>query len=159
MVKGRVLNAVNGGYAVGVAGHICFLPQREIRPYKGQSVPPLGDLLQFRILQITETTKNVVLTGPHSSSADSKRPKAWAGRGNFGGGGGGGGASGRAAFWKKQAANLSQAQQAKAKAVGGEGEGATPFKEPEMPRPGTREDAESGDGREKADDGRPVWKG
>ena len=25
-VKGRVLNPVNGGYAVGIAGLVCFLP-------------------------------------------------------------------------------------------------------------------------------------
>ena len=35
-IRGRILNAVNGGYAVGIAGLIAFLPARA---YRGRAPP------------------------------------------------------------------------------------------------------------------------
>ena len=51
VVKGRVMNTVNGGYAVGVAGIVGFLPNKMVKPTSSGSLrPPAGDLLPFRIL-------------------------------------------------------------------------------------------------------------
>jgi len=78
IVKGRVLNTVNGGYAVGIAGVIAFLPNQATRSYEGSTRPPVGELLPFKIMAITESTKNAVLQGPTSSGsagADSRRSR------------------------------------------------------------------------------------
>ena len=79
-VRGRILNAVNGGYAVGIAGMIAFLPARA---YRGRAppttaekaaaaggkadAPVVGELCGFKILKMTssgENYKNVVVSGP-----------------------------------------------------------------------------------------------
>ena len=86
-IKGRILNAVNGGYAVGIAGLVAFLPNQCVRPYRGDSVPPAGELLPFKILGLTEDIKNVILVGP-MTGGNSKRDVAWAGKRGGGGGGG-----------------------------------------------------------------------
>ena len=123
-VKGRIMNAVNGGYAVGIAGLVAFLPNQCVRPYRGSPTPPAGELLPFKILGLTEDIKNVILVGPMVSQSSGKRDVPWAGRGgkrspgasgDAGGGGGKGGASGRdralddgksatsgGAFWKRK---------------------------------------------------------
>jgi hypothetical protein len=115
-VKGRVLNAVNGGYAVGIAGLVAFLPNQCVRPHRGSPEPPAGELLPFKILGVTENIKNVILVGPMTGGAGSRRDgqaPAWAGRkgGRPGGKGGAsddrsadgsGAADGRGAFWKKK---------------------------------------------------------
>lgn len=98
-VKGRILNAVNGGYAVGIAGLIAFLPSRAYRG-KGEprtaeralrdalenggsagdvGAPIVGDLLTFKILKMTasgETYRNVVVTGPIGGNAGERRRAA-----------------------------------------------------------------------------------
>ena len=38
--EGRILNAVNGGYAVGIAGMIAFLPARA---YRGRAPPTTAE--------------------------------------------------------------------------------------------------------------------
>jgi hypothetical protein len=88
-VKGRVLNAVNGGYAVGIAGLVAFLPNQCVRPFRGSPEPPAGELLPFKILGVTESIKNVILVGPMTSGArrDARDGTApWAGRGSNRGG-------------------------------------------------------------------------
>ena len=96
-VRGRILNAVNGGYAVGIAGLIAFLPARAYRG-KGEprtaekalrdalengggsgsdvGAPIVGDLLTFKILKMTasgETYRNVVVTGPIGGNSGERR--------------------------------------------------------------------------------------
>ena len=78
-VKGRVLNPVNGGYAVGIAGLVCFLPNQCVRPYEGSNEPPAGELLSFKILGLTEDIKNVILMGPMTDGGN-RRDAAWAGK-------------------------------------------------------------------------------
>ena len=88
-VKGRVLNAVNGGYAVGIAGLVAFLPNQCVRPFRGSPEPPAGELLPFKILGVTESIKNVILVGPMTGGArrDARDGTApWAGRGSNRGG-------------------------------------------------------------------------
>lgn len=65
VVKGRVMNTVNGGYAVGVAGIVGFLPNKMVKPTSSGSLrPPAGDLLPFRILSLRDDIRNMVLEGP-----------------------------------------------------------------------------------------------
>lgn len=128
-VKGRILNAVNGGYAVGIAGLIAFLPSRAYRG-KGEprtaeralrdalenaggsggagdvAAPIVGDLLTFKILKMTssgETYRNVVVTGPIGGNAGERRRAASA-------------KETRARTWKPRGGK------GKAAAVGGDGE-------------------------------------
>lgn len=110
-IKGRILNAVNGGYAVGIAGLVAFLPNQCVRPYRGDSVPPAGELLPFKILGLTEDIKNVILVGP-MTGGNSKRDVAWAGKRGGGRRGGESNQSGSnasdgkssspGAFWKRK---------------------------------------------------------
>ncbi len=53
-----MLNAVNGGYAVGIAGMVGFLPSGRTR---SKTVSSLGTLQQFEIIALTEATRNVVV--------------------------------------------------------------------------------------------------
>jgi len=73
LVTGRVLNAVNGGFAVGVSGHVGFLPKNLARDAKGRrlghdrdATPPIGEAMQFRVLSMTEAggARNFVVSGP-----------------------------------------------------------------------------------------------
>eukprot|EP00241_Pyramimonas_parkeae_P010840 CAMPEP_0114235146 /NCGR_PEP_ID=MMETSP0058-20121206/6089_1 /TAXON_ID=36894 /ORGANISM="Pyramimonas parkeae, CCMP726" /LENGTH=249 /DNA_ID=CAMNT_0001346877 /DNA_START=60 /DNA_END=809 /DNA_ORIENTATION=- len=59
-VMGRVLNNVNGGYAVGIAGHVAFLPKT--RSNKSMLRP--GKLLPFQILRFNDTSRNMVVGMP-----------------------------------------------------------------------------------------------
>jgi len=104
-VRGRILNAVNGGYAVGIAGLIAFLPARA---YRGRSPPTsveravasegdddggrtrgkggdvgaapiVGELYGFKILKMTssgEHYKNIVVSGPVGGSNAAERRAA-----------------------------------------------------------------------------------
>lgn len=105
-VRGRILNAVNGGYAVGIAGLIAFLPARA---YRGRSpptsveravanegdddggrttrgkggdvaaAPVVGELYGFKILKMTssgEHYKNIVVSGPVGGSNAAERRAA-----------------------------------------------------------------------------------
>ena len=52
LVSGRILNAVNGGFAVGVSGHVGFLPKNLARDEKGRRLgqdrtPPIGEALSL----------------------------------------------------------------------------------------------------------------
>lgn len=63
-VPGRVLNAVNGGYSVGVAGIVGFLPSSRASV---NTVKKIGVLQPFLILTLEELTThvNLVLTDPY----------------------------------------------------------------------------------------------
>lgn len=133
------------------AGMVCFLPSRETKPYEGKSVPPFGELIPFKVLSITETIKNVVLTGPYAV-ADDSQPKVWVkkegggGEGVDEGGREGGGEGGARPFWKKKlATSLSSSA------------GVTDVRYANDARKTPRELAED-DGRLIAEDGRPMWK-
>ena len=58
-VKGRVLNSLSGGYAVGVAGLVCFLPNRATTPATARRI---GELQDFKVVQMNPARNNVVLT-------------------------------------------------------------------------------------------------
>lgn len=95
-VKGRILNAVNGGYAVGIAGVIAFCPTRAFRgrapPQTAEKAaaheratgkriegPIVGELLNFRVLKMTssgEHYRNVVVSGPLGGGVSEKRLQA-----------------------------------------------------------------------------------
>lgn len=76
-VKGRVLNAVNGGHAVGLAGYVAFLPSSRCRP---STSARLGVLQDFLVLSMNHATKNIVVSEPHASSS----PIGAGGRRRFG---------------------------------------------------------------------------
>lgn len=59
-VMGRVLNNVNGGYAVGLAGHVAFLPKTRANKSKLRA----GKLLPFQILRFNDLTRNMVVAMP-----------------------------------------------------------------------------------------------
>jgi len=65
-VKGRVLNAVNGGHAVGLAGYVAFLPSSRCR---ASTSARLGVLQDFLVLSMNHSTKNVVVAEPHAASS------------------------------------------------------------------------------------------
>ncbi|KAL4855023.1 30S ribosomal protein S1 [Chlorella vulgaris] len=71
LVKGRILNSVYRGYAVGVAGTVAFLPARQCsRPTSRR----LGQLQKFRILEVERASARIVLADPnlHYNSAGSQ---------------------------------------------------------------------------------------
>mmetsp|Transcript_4204 Transcript_4204/g.26651 ORF Transcript_4204/g.26651 Transcript_4204/m.26651 type:complete len:485 (+) Transcript_4204:2173-3627(+) len=76
-VKGRVLNAVNGGHAVGLAGYVAFLPSSRCR---ASTSARLGVLQDFLVLSMNHATKNIVVSEPHASSS----PIGASGRRRFG---------------------------------------------------------------------------
>ena len=61
-VKGRILNKVNGGYAVGIGGLVCFAPSRSVAPSTGRRI---GVLQEFRIVQMKQDDYNVVVEDFH----------------------------------------------------------------------------------------------
>lgn len=73
-VKGRVLNQLSGGYSVGVAGLICFLPTTRCGPGMAKRI---GDLQEFKIMKMSPTKNNVILADPRlAPGAHFKRPSA-----------------------------------------------------------------------------------
>ncbi|KAL4422473.1 hypothetical protein ABPG75_008670 [Micractinium tetrahymenae] len=62
LVKGRILNAVWAGYAVGVAGIVAFLPASQCtRP----TARRIGYSQKFKILEIDRARGSLVLQDPH----------------------------------------------------------------------------------------------
>lgn len=57
-VKGRLLNSLAGGYSVGVAGIVCFLPNRNASKYTASRI---GELSEYRVIQMNASRSNVVL--------------------------------------------------------------------------------------------------
>jgi hypothetical protein len=57
-VMGRVLNAVNGGYSVGIAGLVAFCPYSSI---SFATASKIGVLQPFYVYSMTEAKRNVVL--------------------------------------------------------------------------------------------------
>jgi len=57
-VKGRVLNSVSGGFAVGVGGLVCFVP---LSGMSSSTARHIGELQDFRVVQMTLSRSNVVL--------------------------------------------------------------------------------------------------
>lgn len=148
-VKGRVLNPVNGGYAVGIAGLVCFLPNQCVRPHEGSNEPPAGELLPFKILGLTEDIKNVILMGPMTDGG-SRRDAAWAGKRRGGAEGADKeGAVAGGGFWRKKAAEWKAQETSVWKKLDGE-----------------RGDGDEEGGKKTtapmektAEDGRPMWDG
>ena len=167
-VKGRVLNAVNGGYAVGIAGLVAFLPNQCVRPHRGSPEPPAGELLPFKILGVTENIKNVILVGPMTGGAGSRRDgqaPAWAGRkgGRPSGKGGAsddrsadgsGAADGRGAFWKKKKSDARDAGASTWVKLSGSERASSKKQSGDSPRK-----KETAPLERAAGDGRPMWGG
>ena len=57
-VKGRLLNSLSGGYSVGVAGMVCFLPNRNAAKITAARI---GELADYRVIQMNASRSNVVL--------------------------------------------------------------------------------------------------
>lgn len=57
-VKGRVLNSLSGGYAVGVAGLVCFLPNSATTRATARRI---GQLQDFKVTGMNAARNNVVL--------------------------------------------------------------------------------------------------
>lgn len=57
-VKGRLLNSLSGGYSVGVAGMVCFLPNRNASKVTASRI---GELADYRVIQMNASRSNVVL--------------------------------------------------------------------------------------------------
>lgn len=57
-VKGRLLNSLAGGYSVGVAGIVCFLPNRNASKYTASRI---GELSDYKVIQMNASRSNVVL--------------------------------------------------------------------------------------------------
>ena len=58
-VKGRLLNSLAGGYRVGVAGIVCFLPNRNASKVTAGRI---GELSEYRVIQMNASRSNVVLS-------------------------------------------------------------------------------------------------
>lgn len=58
-VKGRLLNSLAGGYSVGVAGIVCFLPNRNASKVTASRI---GELSEYRVIQMNASRSNVVLS-------------------------------------------------------------------------------------------------
>jgi ribosomal protein S1 len=58
-VKGRILNSVAGGFSVGVAGLVCFLPNSVATRATTRKI---GELQDFKVTQMNPSRTNVVLT-------------------------------------------------------------------------------------------------
>jgi hypothetical protein len=66
-----VLNPVNGGFAVGLAGLVAFLPAGRAR----QAVAaPAGSLQLFEVVALTDETRNVVLSAAPPWRSTEARP-------------------------------------------------------------------------------------
>ena len=57
-VKGRILNSVAGGYSVGIAGLVCFLPNSVATRATTRRI---GELQEFKVTQMNPSRKNVVV--------------------------------------------------------------------------------------------------
>ena len=168
LIKGRVLNVCKGGWSVGIAGYVAFLPNNCVKPYDGRAKPPLGELLQFRILKIRDDIRNIVVEGPLSDGggldAESTRSpreatprekmrKAWARRHEeeeriaLGSHHASPAADDLKDFWRRKGRGAAAAATAAA-AADGERDG-TPAVEKKETAPLEREAA----------DGRPMWGG
>jgi ribosomal protein S1 len=64
-VQGRVLNACTGGYAVGVAGYVAFLPFRAASAAVARRI---GVLQPFLVARVNEAQRLVVLADVESRS-------------------------------------------------------------------------------------------
>ena len=79
-VKGRLLNSLAGGYSVGVAGIVCFLPNRNASKV---TVSRIGELSEYRVIQMNASRSNVVLSDcrlDRQRGAGEKRGKRGGGR-------------------------------------------------------------------------------
>ena len=168
LIKGRVLNVCKGGWSVGIAGYVAFLPNNCVKPYDGRAKPPLGELLQFRILKIRDDIRNIVVEGPLSDGggldAEStpggreatpreKMRKAWARRHEEEerialGSHASPAADDLKDFWRRKGRGAAAAAATAATAADGERDG-TPAVEKKETAPLEREAA----------DGRPMWRG
>jgi len=77
-VKGRLLNSLAGGYSVGVAGIVCFLPNRNASKVTAGRI---GELSEYRVIQMNASRSNVVLS-------DCRLDRGRGGEGRRGGRGG-----------------------------------------------------------------------
>mmetsp|Transcript_8555 Transcript_8555/g.15457 ORF Transcript_8555/g.15457 Transcript_8555/m.15457 type:complete len:288 (-) Transcript_8555:93-956(-) len=75
-VLGRVLNAVNGGYAVGIGGLVTFMP---LSRASYSTVKKLGVLQPFHVLTLDETAMNAVVSDPYPRIRE-RRPRIVRGR-------------------------------------------------------------------------------
>jgi len=65
-VSGRILNQVNGGFSVGIAGFVGFLPRNQRGDISSNTI---GDLKIFQILKVNRQATNIIIS--RSSAMDS----------------------------------------------------------------------------------------
>lgn len=60
-VKGRVLNPVNGGFAVGIGGFVAFLPESRAPQATPAKAALVGRLVAFDVLGLKEENQNIIV--------------------------------------------------------------------------------------------------
>lgn len=60
-VRGRMLNLLSGGWAVGIAGHVAFMPMSHLPLSQGTS-KLIGKLLNFKILNMRDDNRNIIVS-------------------------------------------------------------------------------------------------
>jgi ribosomal protein S1 len=81
-VKGRLLNSLAGGYSVGVAGIVCFLPNRNASKVTASRI---GELSDYRVIQMNASRSNVVLSDCRLKRGERDGSGKGRGRGRRGG--------------------------------------------------------------------------
>lgn len=69
-VKGRVLNQLRNGYAVGIAGLVAFLPSTQCRPTVANKI---GELQELKVLQMTASSRNIIVRDAGMRSGEDRR--------------------------------------------------------------------------------------
>ncbi len=72
-VKGRFLNSIYGGYAIGIAGIVGLLPEQNCNK---RSFKRIGSLQDFYIKQLDFNTRTLILSDRDSWDRDQRRMKA-----------------------------------------------------------------------------------
>jgi len=60
-IPGRILNAVAGGYAVGIGGFVAFMPESRAPQTLKALRARLGKLLEFDVIGLNEANQNIVV--------------------------------------------------------------------------------------------------
>lgn len=71
-VNGRVLNAVHGGYSVGIGGLVAFLPKNHLGEHHDKI---LGQLKTFSVLKASRDNNNVIVSRLSALEAWKKKKK------------------------------------------------------------------------------------
>jgi small subunit ribosomal protein S1 len=70
LVKGRILNVVNGGFSVGLSGIVAFLPNSHLvrgkspthKHWLERTKPFIGSILSFKVLKMNPARRNIIVS-------------------------------------------------------------------------------------------------